>query len=67
MLGSLLGSALKGVGLSTVVVAAVVLILGLVALVRCNKKDIPAVVGALMRMGPRDDDSGKTPPPPPKP
>jgi len=43
-------------------VAVVVLILGLVALVRCDKKDIPAVVRALMRMGPRDDDSRKGPP-----
>lgn len=48
-------------------IAVVVLILGLVALLRCNKKDIPAVVRALMRMGPRDDDSGKGPPSLPKP
>jgi hypothetical protein len=48
-------------------VAVVILVLGLVALVRCNKNDIPAIVRALMRMGPRDDDSGKTPPSLPKP
>ena len=47
MLGSLLGNGLKGVGLGAVVVAAVVLILGLVALIRCRREDIPAIVRAL--------------------
>lgn len=39
-------------------VAVVILILVLVALVRCNKKDIPDIVRALMRMGPRDRGDG---------
>jgi hypothetical protein len=43
MLGYLLGVGLKGVGL----VAAVILILGLVALFRCRREDIPAIVRAL--------------------
>jgi hypothetical protein len=43
MLGYLLGVGLKGVGL----VAAVVLILGLVALIRCRREDIPAIMRAL--------------------
>ena len=43
MLGYLLGVGLKGVG----IVAAVVLILGLVALIRCRREDIPAIVRAL--------------------
>jgi hypothetical protein len=43
MLGYLLGTGLKGVGL----VALVFLILGLVALIRCRKEDIPAVVRGL--------------------
>lgn len=47
MLGSLLGTGLKGVGLGAVVVAAVVLILGLVALLRCRREDIPSIVRAL--------------------
>jgi len=40
MLGYLVASGLKGVGL----VAVVFLILGLVALIRCRKEDIPAIV-----------------------
>lgn len=47
MLGSLLGGSLKGIGLSAVVVAGVVLILGLVALLRGRKEDIPAIVRAM--------------------
>ena len=47
-------------GLIAAVVA--VLILGLVALLRCRREDIPAIIRALMRIGPGDDDSGKTPP-----
>jgi hypothetical protein len=43
MLGYLLGVGLKGVGL----VAVVFLILGLVALIRCRKEDIPAIVRGL--------------------
>ena len=43
MLGYLLGAGLKGVGL----VAAVVLILGLVALIRCRREDTPASMRAL--------------------
>lgn len=38
-----------------------------VAVIRANKNDLPAIVRALMRMGPRYDDSGKTPPSLPKP
>lgn len=44
MFGSLLDTGLRGVGLDVVAVAAVFLILGLVALLRCRKEDIPAVV-----------------------
>jgi hypothetical protein len=43
MLGYLLEVGLKGVGL----VAVVFLILGLVALIRCRKEDIPAIVRSL--------------------
>jgi hypothetical protein len=43
MLGYLLGAGLKGV----VLVVAVVFVLGLVALLRCRKEDIPAIVRAL--------------------
>jgi hypothetical protein len=43
MLAYLLGDGLKGVGL----VALVILVLGLVALIRCRKEDIPAIVRAL--------------------
>lgn len=46
MLGSLLGTGLKGVGLGAVVVAVVVLVLGLVALIRCDRKDIAETVRA---------------------
>ena len=45
MLG-FLGNGLKGIGLGAVVVAAVVLILGLVALIRCDRKDIAEIVRA---------------------
>lgn len=47
MLGSLLGTGLKGVGVGAALAAAVVLILGLVALFRCRREDIPAIVRAL--------------------
>lgn len=43
MLGYLLGTGLKDVG----VVAVVILILGLVALTRCRKEDIPAIVRSM--------------------
>lgn len=43
MIGYLLGAGLKGVG----VVAGVILVLGLVALIRCRKEDIPAIVQAI--------------------
>ncbi len=43
MLGYLLGAGLKGVGL----VAVVFLVLGLVALIRCRREDIPVIVRAL--------------------
>ena len=33
-----------------------------VAVIRANKNDLPAIVRALMRMGPRNDDAGKPPP-----
>ena len=33
-----------------------------VAVIRANKKDLPAIVRALMRVGPHDDDSRKGPP-----
>jgi hypothetical protein len=38
-----------------------------IAVIRADKRDLPDIVRALMRMGPRDDDSGKTPPSLPKP
>jgi hypothetical protein len=38
-----------------------------VAVVRAKKDDLPDIVRALMRLGPRDDDSGKSPPSLPKP
>lgn len=47
MFGSFLDTGLRGVGLGAVVVALVFLILGLVALIRCRKEDIPAIVRAL--------------------
>jgi hypothetical protein len=47
MFGSLLDTGLRGVGLGAVVVAVVFLILGLVALLRCRKEDIPAIVRAM--------------------
>lgn len=37
------------------------------AVIRANKDDLPDIVRALMRVGPRDDDSGKSPPSLPKP
>jgi hypothetical protein len=37
------------------------------AVIRARKDDLPDIVRALMRIGPRDDDSGKTPPSLPKP
>ena len=43
MLDYLLGAGLRGVGL----VAAVFLVLGLVALIRCRREDIPSIVRAL--------------------
>lgn len=43
MLVDLLGDSLYGV----LAVAAVILVLGLVALIRCDRKDIPAIVRAL--------------------
>jgi hypothetical protein len=53
------------------VVAAIPLSLAgvavLVAVIRAKKDDLPDIVRALMRMGPRDDGSGKGPPSLPKP
>ena len=43
MLGYLLGAGLKGVCL----VAVIIFVLGLVALIRCRREDIPAIVQAL--------------------
>ena len=43
MIGYLLGAGLKGM----IVVALVILVLGLVALIRCRKEDIPAIVRAM--------------------
>ena len=37
------------------------------AVIRAKKDDLPDIVRALMRMGPRDNDSRKTPPSLPKP
>jgi hypothetical protein len=37
------------------------------AVIRADRKDLPAIIRALMRMGPRDDDSGKGPPSLPRP
>lgn len=39
----------------------------LITVIRAEKEDLPAIVRALMRMGPRDDDSRKPPPSLPKP
>ena len=39
----------------------------LVAVIRARKDDLPAIVRAIMRMGPRDDDDQKGPPSLPKP
>ena len=39
----------------------------IVAVLRANKDDLPAIVRALTRMGPHDDDSGEGPPSLPKP
>lgn len=36
------------------------------AVIRAKKDDLPEIVRALMRVGPRDDDSGKGPPSLPK-
>jgi hypothetical protein len=36
------------------------------AVIRAKKDDLPAIVRALMRIGQRDDDSGKGPPSLPK-
>jgi len=33
------------------------------AVIRAKRDDLPDIVRALMRMGPRDDDSQKAPPP----
>jgi len=38
----------------------------ILAVIRANREDLPAIVRALMRVGPRDDDSGKGPPSLPK-
>jgi hypothetical protein len=43
MFGYVLGDSLYGV----IAVAGVILVLGLVALVRCRREDIPAIVQAL--------------------
>jgi hypothetical protein len=43
MLGYLVGVGLRGVGL----IAVVFLALGLVALIRCRKEDIPVIVRAM--------------------
>jgi hypothetical protein len=43
MLGYVLGDSLYGV----MAVAGVILVLGLVALIRCRREDIPAIVQAL--------------------
>jgi hypothetical protein len=37
------------------------------AVIRAKKDDLPAIVRALMRMGPRDDDTGNGPRSLPKP
>jgi len=39
----------------------------ILAVIRAKKDDLPDIVRALMRMGPRDDGSGKGPPSLPKP
>lgn len=45
--GALHGGAMLGYLAALSLVAAVVLILGLVALVRCHREDIPAIMSAL--------------------
>ena len=50
-------------------IAAAPCLIGLaviLAVIRANKDDLPAIVRALMRMGSGDDDSRKTPPSLPK-
>jgi hypothetical protein len=37
------------------------------AVIRANKDDLPAIIRTLMRMGPRDDDTRKGPPSLPEP
>jgi hypothetical protein len=37
------------------------------AVIRAKKDDLPDIVRALMRMGPKDDDGGDSPPSLPKP
>jgi len=39
----------------------------ILAVIRANRDDLPDIVRALMRLGPRDDDSRKPPPSLPKP
>ena len=62
MFGSLLetglGTGLRGVGLGVAVVAVVFLILGLVALLRCRKEDIPVIVSAMASWWGRAVDHG---------
>jgi hypothetical protein len=47
MLGYLLHAGVTGLNAGAVIVAVVVLVLGLVALLRCETKDIPAIVRAI--------------------
>jgi hypothetical protein len=48
VLGYLMGLGLMGVGLKGVgLVVGVILVLGLMALIRCRQEDIPAIVQAL--------------------
>ena len=54
-----LNSATGQLPLGLIAVVVVVLILGLVALLRCRREDIPDIVRALMRMGPRDDEGSR--------
>lgn len=50
-----------------VVPPSLVGVAAVLAVIRADPKDLPAIVRALMRTGPRDDDSGKTPPSLPRP
>lgn len=60
----------RGVSLPVYVILAVpsslFAVAAIVAVIRADRGDLPAIVRALTRMGPRNDDSGEGPPSLPK-